>query len=109
MKKAIVMGVLVFAAMSASALSLGFNMAALDLQLDTCHASIRNGDYDFCRNAKSEAVDSFKQDYRPADIANPKVKAMFAQWMTAMDTAGTRQGQAEEAKFHTLMNELKLD
>jgi len=109
MKKAIAIGVLVFAASTAFASArLNFYMSLIDVQLNTCKTSILNGNSDICQKTKNDAADTFKEKFG-GDIANPKVKAMFAQWMTAMDTAGTRLGQAEEAKFHTLMNELKLD
>jgi len=44
-----------------------------------------------------------------SDAIRPKAKAMLAQWMTAMDAAGTRADEQEQAKFETMANALTLD
>jgi len=85
-----------------------FQTSRLNLILFSCTSAVSRGDTSACAKGKSEEVSKFKETFGPAS-ANPKVKAMFAQWMTAMDTAGSRVGEQEETRFHTLANELKLD
>lgn len=87
---------------------INFQMARLEAMLFSCASAVSIGNTSACPETKSEALSKFKETFGPAS-ANPKVKAMFAQWMTAMDTAGSRVGKQEEAKFNTLANELKLD
>lgn len=77
-------------------------MSELSLWLNVCPS---NGT---CVTKAQEKKEKFKEDFGAAS-SDPKVRSTFAQWITAMNTASTRQGQAEAAKFSTLANELALE
>lgn len=79
-----------------------YEMANLSMDLTIC------GWTNTCGKKADEKLAKFKETFGAAS-ADPKVRAAFAQWMTAMSTSGTRQGAAENAKFETLKNDLMVD
>lgn len=84
--------------------------ADLAMYLHLCQSDIKiegSRGYKFCSETKEAKFNEFVGD--SILKSNPKAKAMFAQWMTAMDAAGTNARDTEGAKFNTLVNELKLD
>lgn len=106
----------------ASALVLAASAAQADRQINALNAHLRSelancnaltyvdyfSGHEKCVNTKNEELQKFKGFIKINNVS-PKVKAMFAQWMTAMDTAGRPEGSAEEGKFKTLSAEVELE
>ena len=116
MKNALLILTMAFACTTANADKLSSaladqRIALLDLNLSTCKnkVTVEGGEGKYtCSDLKQHEIEYFRKGSFRTLQTHPKVQAMFAQWLAALDAVGTKREEAERLKYEDLANQVRI-